>query len=214
MSKKSTNTLPNCAIKSPSCAKEEARLIANFKKKKDIEFLKENYDSILLSKSYLAPLSNKIKTEYNKLISLILKIPIKEREIKKIEGTGGLVSVLDIIAYQIGWGKLLLSWYKAGIANEMPEMPGEGFSTWDYNGLAKLFYKKYRYDGEHEQLLTFFEVVTQILFITEKESQTGNLEKLGIFEWCTLVSGKQWPLSKWITINTVAPYKRAIKLIR
>ncbi len=207
-------SFPTCAIKSPERAREEAQQFAELKKKQDLEFFKKNADSILLAKNYLAPLSNKIKIEYNKLVSLILKIPKNDRPIKNIEGTAGIVCISDIVAYQIGWGKLLLTWYLAGIRGELPEMPGEGFSTWDYNGLATLFYKKYHYDGDKEQLIEFFDVVTQIIFITEKEEKTGNLEKLGIFEWCTLASGKEWPLSKWIIINSVSPYKRAIRLIR
>jgi hypothetical protein len=38
-------------------------------------------------------------------MNLIASIPASSRTLKKIEGTGGKVSVTELIAYQIGWGK-------------------------------------------------------------------------------------------------------------
>ena len=164
--------------------------------------------------NFNAPLSNEIKNNYNKLIEEVLEIPLVQRRIRCLEGTGGKVSISDIIAYQIGWGILLINWYQSGIHNKKIQMPGEGFYTWDYKGLAKHFYEKFSYDKAEQQLIHFHDIVNKILDITEKEYATGNLNTLGVWDWCTLASGKQWPLSKWIKINTIAPYKRALSLIR
>lgn len=131
-----------------------------------------------------------------------------------MDGTGGKVSVADLIAYQIGWGKLLISWCQAGVQGKNPEMPGNGFSTWDYAGLANHFYATYQFDSFAQQALEFYNVVTQIVALVEQEYISGNLDKLGVWSWCTLPSGKQWPLSKWVQVNTVAPYKRAALLIK
>ncbi len=49
-----------------------------------------------------------------------------------------------------------------------------------------------------EQLKEFNRVVVEILEIVEREYKSENLDKEGVWKWCTLVSGKQWPLSKWI----------------
>lgn len=159
-------------------------------------------------------LTEKIIKEYNALTELISQISFQDRQLKAIDGTGGKVSVSDIIAYQIGWGKLLISWYEAGLNNHKFVMPGEGFTKWDYVGLAKHFYEKYHYDGFMEQDKEFKKAVERIILIVEKESISENLDKLGVWDWCTLPSGKQWALSKWITVNTVAPYKRALMMIR
>lgn len=150
----------------------------------------------------------------DQFIKTINHTPISQRQKKLIEGTGGKVSVSDLIAYQIGWGKCLIRWYEAGIEGKVSEMPGEGFSKWDYVAIAKHFYQKYAYDAADEQLKIFQKTATQILEITQKEHQTGNLDREGVWPWCTLASGKKWPLSKWIQVNTVAPYKRAIQLIK
>lgn len=161
-----------------------------------------------------APLSQEIQREYDKLMHLIASIPVSSRTLKKIEGTGGKVSITDLIAYQIGWGKCLIKWYESGLKGEIPVMPGEGFSTWDYTAIARHFYQKYQYRHPDEQCQVFHHLVLQLLDIVEKEHLAGNLDRLGIWPWCTLKSGKQWPLSKWIKINTSSPYKRAFQLIK
>lgn len=169
---------------------------------------------LIIHDTFTAALSNEIKNSYNKLINAILIVPISKRDISCLEGTGGKVSIADIIAYQIGWGTLLISWYQAGIDNKKIQMPSEGFDTWDYTGLAQHFYQKFSYDKGEQQLIHFHDIVKTILQITQKEYKTKNLDALGIWDWCTLASGKQWPLSKWIRVNTIAPYKRAATLIR
>lgn len=155
-----------------------------------------------------------IQKAYDQLIEIIHTLPVSKRGNKLIEGAGGKISVSNLVAYQIGWGKCLIRWYEAGIKGEQPEMPGNGFLKWDYVAIAKHFYQRYNYDASSQQLKIFQEVVSQILQIAQKEQQTGNLDQEGIWPWCTLPSGKNWPLSKWIQVNTVSPYKRAIRLIR
>ncbi len=159
-------------------------------------------------------LSQDIRREYDRLVNGIAAIPLSLRTLKKIDGTGGKVSVADLIAYQIGWGKCLIRWYEAGIKGIMPDMPGEGFTKWNYVAIARHFQKKYQYDSADEQMALFHLVVLRILEIVATEDQTGNLDRLGVWPWCTLSSGKQWPLSKWIRVNTAAPYKRALSLIK
>lgn len=161
-----------------------------------------------------SPLSQSILKEYEKLVHAINAIPEKDFFKKKMQGTGGMVSAADLIAYQIGWGKLLIGWYQAGIKRVRLEMPGEGFSTWDYVAIAEHFYQKYAHWNKAQLNTEFAQVVDTIIDITEKEFATGNLDKVGVWPWCTLKSGREWPLSKWITVNTIAPYKRACSLLK
>lgn len=148
-------------------------------------------------------LAQEIETQYQNLLKAIAKVP----------GTT-IEEVRNIIAYNIGWGKLLIYWYTSGITGVNPIMPGEGFTKWEYDKIAQHFYQKYKYDNLDLQLKEFASVVQQILDIVNKESKTGNLNKFGVWQWCTLKSGKQWPLAKWIQVNTVAPYKGAIAKIK
>lgn len=159
--------------------------------------------------SYRSPLSVMLAKVYKQLMHKISGVSYAQRTLPLIEGTGGTVSVADILAYQIGWGKLLVSWYQSGMTGELPLMPGEGFTSWNYTKIAQHFYQKHHYDAGKQQEKEFESIVHEILKIIEKEDAAGNLDKIGIWDWCTLSSGKQWPLSKWIHINTIAPYKRA-----
>ncbi|MBA3815675.1 MAG: ClbS/DfsB family four-helix bundle protein [Parachlamydiaceae bacterium] len=152
--------------------------------------------------------------EKNKLELLVCNLSLQARSLKNIDNNGRKVSASDLIAYQIGWGKCLIRWYEAGINNEIIEMPGDGFLKWDYVGLAQHFYKTYCYDSFDQQMNIFQQTVLRIFEIIQIEHQTGNLDRIGVWSWCTLPSGKQWPLSKWIKVNTAAPYKRAVNLIK
>lgn len=159
-------------------------------------------------------LGQEIRNAYDKLIKMLNTHPISERTLKVIDAPSGKVSASDLIAYQIGWGKCVIQWYEAGIRGENPEMPGEGFSTWNYTAIAQHFYEKYHYDGFNEQMKVFQEVVSTLLKIVEREHKTDRLDQTNVWTWCTLSSGKHWPLSKWIRVNTVSPYKRAAQLIK
>lgn len=170
--------------------------------------------SLSLKEKYAAPLSQAIQTEYHKLIREITKIPANSRNEKKLDGPGGPVSVSNWIAYHIGWGRRVLAWYRAGLKGNQPEMPGEGFSTWDYIGLARYFYQAYLYDGYREQEQEFNNTVQELIEIVEAEHATGRLNQPNIWPWCTLKSGKAWPLSKWIQVNTAAPYRKSTGLIK
>ncbi len=154
----------------------------------------------------MSPLSKEIQDSYTKLTAAVAQVPAKYRKIKRLDGTGGKVNISDLIAYQIGWGRLLIHWYEQGLKGKISKMPGEGFTKWDYIGLAKHFYKKYSGLGQKKQ---FHTIVEKILEIVEQEYRRGNLNKVGVWAWCTLSSGKQWPLSKWVRVNTASPYKKA-----
>lgn len=161
-----------------------------------------------------AKLAQEIQNEYFRLIKIVNLISQQDRSLKKIDLSAGKVSVADLVAYQIGWGSSLIRWYETGVKGEMVIMPGDGFSVWDYAEIAKHFYEKYQYDAGLMQEQEFNRIVSQIITIVEVEFQNGNLDELGIWPWCTLKSGKQWPLSKWVKVNTCSPYRRAAALIR
>lgn len=176
-------------------------------------FCKENlYMKTDKGKVYL--LDQLIQQEGHKLLQLLMTVPEELQEQLLIEGPTGTISISNLLAYQIGWGTLLLGWYKAGIKNKTPEMPGEGFTQWDYTGLARHFYHRYNSYNFEQKIALFRTVIDEISTITEQEQALGRLNVPGIWPWCTLRSGKMWPLSKWIQVNTIAPYKKAIRLIK
>lgn len=161
----------------------------------------------------MSQLKEKLEIAYKKLDLQLENIKIKESRKKIIEFTGGPISVCDLIAYQIGWGNLLIFWYKSGIAGQTPQMPLDGFS-WDYEAIAKHFFKTYKKESFQELRMLFFNTFKEISMIIDETAKNKQLDAIGVWDWCTLKSGKKWPLSKWIQVNTVAPYNRATKIIR
>lgn len=150
-------------------------------------------------------LSHEIQKEAAKQASILAQLPEKQRH---------ALWVAQRIAYQIGWGRLLLSWYHAGIQGNTPQMPGDGFTKWDYNAIADHFYQKYLYDQGEKQQAHFQQMIAEVVAMVEQEHSTGNLERLGVWPWCTLASGKAWPLRKWIQVNTIAPWKATTALLK
>lgn len=172
--------------------------------------MRENY---LIYQKCCSSLAQELQESYNTLIDLILSLSPALYSVKKIQGTGGAVSVINILAYQIGWGNLLVYWYESGLLYHHFDMPAPGFLKWDYVALAHHFYEKYESDVE-TQIRDLQKLVQKIIALVEKEHKAGNLDTLGVWNWCTLPSGKKWPLSKWVKVNTVSPYKRALSLIK
>lgn len=121
----------------------------------------------------------------------------------------GGISVCDIVAYQIGWGRLLLGWDKEELDGKNPEMPAKGFKWSELGRLAQSFYKS----SEKKSLVTlrreFKDVVEETSDWINKMS-AGELFKLGRRKW----AGEKWPIVKWIQVNTVAPYSSARTKIR
>lgn len=159
-----------------------------------------------------AKLSQNIQKEYNALVKVVARVP--DRTAQRIPFTGGVISVAELIGYQIGWGKRVIDWYEAGIRQKKIVMPGDGFDNWNYTNIAQHFYKSYQYDAAKQQDRVFYDTTYKIIEIVEKANQEGNLETAGEWEWQKLQSGKYWPLSKWVQVNTVAPFKRATTEIK
>lgn len=151
------------------------------------------------------PLSQEMQKEAARQFKALAQIPIEHRQERWI---------VERIAYQIGWGQLLLYWYHTGIQGKTPQMPGDGFTKWDYKAIAQHFNQKYLYDQGRQQETAFQDMLPDILAMVEQEHHAGNLDRLGVWPWCTLPSGKEWPLSKWIRVNTIAPWKATTLLLK
>ncbi len=166
-----------------------------------------------------APLSQQITDCYNTFVQEIHKF--SDRETKNLSFLGGEVSVGDIVAYQIGMGKLLLAWYETGVVRRKnPQIPGEGFESWNEKGLASHLYSKWRLDGGAIQEAVFHAVTSMILGIVEKEHDRGYLDLAGRWTWCSSAAhpqkrvGASWPLSQWVKICTTLPCVQATKVLQ
>lgn len=146
-----------------------------------------------------------LSTEYAKLMAESADIPQHLERDTSLEGN---VSVADIIAYQVGWGHLLINWYKTGKNGALPVTPAEGFK-WNQLGLlAAHFYATYKDRSLHQLQEDLRLVVKEVEAIINENSQE-QLYSLNVYNW----TGK-WPLGRWINVNTSSPYKSATAKIR
>ncbi len=130
-------------------------------------------------------------------------------EAERLRDLEGGVSCCDVMAYQIGWGRLLLEWERVEAAGGEPEMPAAGYKWNQLGALAESFYQAYEESPLSEVRAVFREVFSHleewICALPEDE-----LFDLGARRW----AGDKWPLVKWIQVNTIAPYQSARAKIR
>ena len=117
----------------------------------------------------------------------------------------------EMLAYQIGWLNLIMGWEQSELDGNLVITPSPEYK-WNQLGLLyQSFYTKYEEHSLHELRLLFKNSVNAwcdwIELLTEEELFTPNMRK-----WT--VTKANWPLWKWIHINSVAPFKNFRPKIR
>jgi hypothetical protein len=148
----------------------------------------------------------KLKKSYEKLDSEFENL---EKSISRKRHIQGGVSACDILAYQIGWGQLLLSWEKCESSGKNPDMPAKGFKWNELGRLANSFYSSHKNKSievlRREFKNTVYQVSAMIERLTDEELFETKQRR-----W----TGKKWAMVKWIQINTIAPYSSARTKVR
>ena len=114
-------------------------------------------------------------------------------------------SPAQMIAYQLGWMNLILLWEEKNKNNETVITPSENYKWNNLGRLYQSFYKKYE-NYSIKKLIAEFNItvkkITDLIEIyTEKELFEKNQR-----QWASSTPSN-WPIWKWIHINTVAPFK-------
>jgi hypothetical protein len=146
-----------------------------------------------------------IITEYEKLRAELETIPDNLAHKNTLEKGG---SVCDVVAYQIGWGTLLLGWHSVGKKGDIPVLPAQGYKWNQLGSLAQKFYADYSNKSFKQLLSLFDETVRNILKMVHEQSEV-QLYEIGVYAWTA-----KWPLGRWINVNTSSPYKSARAKIR
>ncbi|NTU54331.1 MAG: ClbS/DfsB family four-helix bundle protein [Chlorobiaceae bacterium] len=146
-------------------------------------------------------LLDSLQAAYSKLVEEAAGGPLELERNPELEGG---ISPCDLIAYQIGWGHLLLSWDDLETRGEAVEMPAPGF-RWNQLGLlASSFYREQQEQSLQQLLAQFEALVGKIRLFIESNSE-DTLFGIGKCHWAE----EKWPLAKWIQVNTIAPYGSA-----
>lgn len=109
----------------------------------------------------------------------------------------------EIIAYQLGWLSLVMAWDKDEREGREVLMPSPDYKWNQLGGLYQSFYEKYTETSITELLDLFRQSERQwldwISTLTEEELFTQ-----GIRKWTG--TKENWPMARWIHINSVAPF--------
>ncbi|RLJ31949.1 hypothetical protein CLU97_1390 [Chryseobacterium sp. 7] len=108
------------------------------------------------------------------------------------------------ISYQLGWTHLLLQWEADEQKGIDVKTPTPEYKWNNLGGLYQSFYNKYGSHSLQKQRELLQNQVNKIInWIESLDDET--LFTPGQRKWAT--TSAQWPVWKWIHINTVAPFK-------
>lgn len=145
-------------------------------------------------------LINAIRNSFNKYLSEFSHVSEDDKN-KIINGVDKTPS--QNISYQLGWVNLLLKWESDEKAERQVIMPKVGFKWNNLGALYQEFYQEYGQHSLNENTVLLSSKVDEV--IDWVQSLTNDeLFLLDQRKWATTPA--QWPVYKWIHINTVAPF--------
>ena len=111
----------------------------------------------------------------------------------------------EMIAYQLGWMDLIRGWDKEELKGKEVITPAPGYKWNQMGALYQGFYDKYN-DKSLAQLRKLFVKAVDSLVDWLDGFSDNELFKSGGRKWAASTSSN-WPVCKWVHINTVAPFK-------
>ncbi|HHW31444.1 MAG TPA: ClbS/DfsB family four-helix bundle protein [Clostridiaceae bacterium] len=154
-------------------------------------------------------LSVKLKKTAALFVNEFLEVAEDDKD-KPIEGVDRTPA--QMIAYQLGWLDLIMKWDKDETEGKQVITPCEGYKWNNLGALYQSFYNRFStYFLTELQALFKEKVLILVQWIdgfTEDE-----LFKAGSRKWASSTPSN-WPVWKWVHINTVAPFKSFRSKIR
>lgn len=117
----------------------------------------------------------------------------------------------QIISYQLGWLHLVKSWDEDELSGKEVFMPTKEYKWNNLGGLYRDFYKQYE-DYSLEELIEEFDFLIEMYNKWIEELSEKELFQQGYRKWTGDKSN--WPMARWIHINSVAPFKTFRSRIR
>jgi hypothetical protein len=118
----------------------------------------------------------------------------------------------EIIAYQLGWMGLIRGWDKDEAEGKDVITPAPGYKWNQMGELYQGFYSKYQ-DKSIAELRVLFTNTVDSLAKWLSDFSDDELFNHGGRKWAASTSSN-WPVWKWVHINTVAPFKSFRSKIR
>lgn len=111
----------------------------------------------------------------------------------------------QMIAYQLGWLNLLMTWDRDELIGKEVITPTPGYKWNELGGLYQSFYTQYKRYSLSQLINEYLNSVDK--FIEWVDSFTENeIFEQDVRKWASSTPSK-WPIWKWIHINSVSPFK-------
>jgi hypothetical protein len=151
-------------------------------------------------------LIEKIEREHGAFLDLAASIP---RARYQEEGVwGDAWTVKDLLAHLTEWEQMFLSWYRAGLGGEDPDLPAPGFKWNQTPELNRAIWRKHHAQPV-KRVLADFEVSYREILSVARDFSPEELLTPGYFAWT-----KQTPLSTYLAANTSSHYHTATKYLK
>lgn len=118
----------------------------------------------------------------------------------------------EMIAYQLGWINLIRGWDRNELEGKEVVTPAPGFKWNQLGDLYQSFYDQYQDQSFSQLRVLFIEAVDNLTPWIESFSDE-ELFTQGGRRWAASTPSN-WPIWKWVHINTVAPFKSFRSKIR
>ncbi len=110
----------------------------------------------------------------------------------------------QMIAYQLGWMSLILRWEREEQEGKTVITPAPGYKWNALGNLYQRFYQDYASCSVSELCVLFSEKVCDIIAFLNTLSE-DELFLPGYRKWASS-NPSNWPIWKWVQVNTIAPF--------
>lgn len=124
----------------------------------------------------------------------------KDKKVKNVVRTPA-----QMLAFQLGWMNLLLSWEEQEQNHIVVVTPTPEYSWHQLGLLYKKFYQDYQDYTLEELINAFNETVNKVVNLVNAYTEE-ELFKPNMRQWATTTSA-DWPVAKWIHHNTIASFR-------
>ena len=128
-----------------------------------------------------------------------------EESNKDIRAKDVLRTPAQMLAYQLGWMHLLLTWEEQESKGEIVHTPAPEYTWNNLSLLYEKFYQDYE-DYSLEELCDMFRDTKRKVIDLVKRLDSQTLFEKGKRQWASSTPG-DWPVYKWIHNNTIASFK-------
>ena len=117
-------------------------------------------------------------------------------------------SVKDLLAVRVWWTESVVDWIEAGRRGETPVTPAEGYRWRETPRLNNDIVKRARRESFRSLRARLLDGYQRVMALIEELEDTELLD-VGEFEWAG-----NYPVSRWLSINTARQYTTARSFLR